>query len=206
MSDEREEIEFENESGEDQSEEASRSSRRSSRSKTRSESADKRSRSQRKKAAKQEKMRQVVSATIHARLMREAPENGPYQPRRESGGSSRSSRSRSSKTTPQFSKPNRSSEDEKPDEDLSESRNSVISENASSVSRLSKSSSAGPLENQDGEAEDDGEMPILAEEEDDEDPDLLEILEKDIETGCGWRKTKIQTEFSELERALIQKS
>ena len=50
----------------------------------------------------------------------------------------------------------------------------------------------GPLENQDGEAEDDEEMPILAEEEDDEDPDLLDILERDIEKGCGWRKIKIQ--------------
>ena len=104
MSNDGEEMKDEEESGGDQSEEASRSSRRSSRSKTQSESKDGRARGQKKKAAKQEKMRQVVSATIQARLMREAPENGPFQPRRDSGGSSRS---RSSNSAPQFSEPNR---------------------------------------------------------------------------------------------------
>ena len=123
MSNDREEMENEKESGEDQSEEASRSSRRSSRSRTQSDSAEKKSRSQKKKAAKMQKMRQVLSATIQARLMREAPENGPFRPRRDSRGSSRS---KSSKTTPQFSKPNRSLEDGKSDEDLSESQFSVF--------------------------------------------------------------------------------
>ena len=155
-----EEIENERESGEDQSEKASRSSRRSSRSKTQSDSADKRSKGQKKKAAKMQKMRQVLSATIQARLMREAPENGPFQPRRDSGGSSRS---RSSKTTPQFSKPNRSSEDEKADEDLSESHFSVASENTSLVSKFSNP----PLETDENGDEDEESLPGLSEEEED---------------------------------------
>ena len=118
MSDEGKEMKNEEGSEEDQDEMASSSSRRSSRSKALSDSADKRSRSQKRKAARQKKMRKVVNTTIQARLMREAPENGPFQPRRESGGSSRSSRSKRSNTAPQFSKPNRSSEDGKADEDL----------------------------------------------------------------------------------------
>ena len=198
-----EEIENEKESGEDQSEEASRSSRRSSRSKAQSDSADKRSKSQKKKALKQEKMRKVVSATIQARLMREAPENGPFQPRRESGGSSRSTRSKRSNTAPQFSKPNRSSEDGRSDEDLNESRFSVESENASSVSKISNT----PLDLvQNGVAEDDEILPGLSEEDEDEGLDFLDQLEKDIETGHNFRRIKIQTEFSELERAEIRKS
>ena len=148
-------------------------------------------------------MRKLVSATIQARLMREAPENGPFQPRRDSGGSSRSSRSKSTRTTPQFSKPNRSSEDEKSDGQLSDSNFSVASENASSVSKISNA----PLEIvQNGEASDEEILPGLSEEDEDEGPDILDQLEKDIETGCGWRKQKIQTEFSESERAEIQKS
>ena len=166
---------------ENTSEEASRSSRRSSRSKTQSDSADKRSKGQKKKAAKMQKMRQVLSATIQARLMREAPENGPFQPRRDSGGSSRS---RSSKTTPQFSKPNRSSEDGKADEDLSESHFSVASENTSLVSKFSNP----PLETDENGDEDEEILPGLCEEEEDEnEPDFLDQLERDIEFGYSSR-------------------
>ena len=113
MSNDGEKMKNEEGSEEDQDEMASSSSRRSSRSKALSDSADKRSRSQKRKAARQEKMRKVVNSTMQARIMREAPEHGPFQPRRESGGSSRSSRSKSARSTPQFSKPNRSSEDKK---------------------------------------------------------------------------------------------
>ena len=185
MSNDGEEMENEEESGEDQSEEASRSSKQSSRSRAQSDSADKRSKSQKKKALKQEKMRKVVSATIQARLMREAPENGPFQPRRESGGSSRSSRSRSAKSTPQFSKPNRSSEDVKSDENLSESQFSVAFENTSLVSKFSNP----PLETvENGDGNEDEDIPGLSEEEEDENgPDFLERLERDIEFGCSSR-------------------
>ena len=201
MSDEGKEMQEEEESGEDQSEEASRSSRRSARSRTQSDSAGTKSRSQKKKAAKMQKMRQVLSATIQARLMREAPENGPFQPRRDSGGRSRS---KSSRTTPQFSKPNRSSEDGKADEDLSESHFSVESENTSLVSKFSNP----PLEtDENGDGNEEEDFPGLTEEEEDENgQDFLEQLEKDIETGCGFRRIKIQTEFSESERAEIKAS
>ena len=204
MSDEGKEIENEREYGEDQSEDASKTSRRSSRSRTQSDSADKRSKSQKKKALKHEKMRKVVSATIQARLMREAPENGPFQPRGDSGGSSRSNRSKRSNTAPQFSKPNRSSEDGKADEDLSESHFSVESENTSLVSKFSNP----PLEtDENGDGNEEEDFPGLSEEEEDENgPDFLERLEKDIETGCGFRRIKIQTEFSESERAEIKAS
>ena len=103
MSDEGEEMKNEEGSEEDQDEQALSSSRRSSRSKAHSDSADKKSRSQKRKAARQEKMRKVVSTTMQARIMREAPEHGPFQSRRESGGSNQSSGSKGSKTTPQFS-------------------------------------------------------------------------------------------------------
>ena len=200
MSNDGKEMENEEESGEDQSEEVSRSSRRSSRSKAQSDSKDKRSRGQKKKAAKHEKMRQVVSATIQARIMREAPENGPFQPRRDSGGSSRS---RSSKSAPQFSEPNRGSEDDKSDENLIETKYSVASENTSLVSKFS----SPPLEIvQNGEADEDEILPGLSEEEDDNGPDFLERLEKDIESGCSFRRIKIQTEFLDSERAEIKKS
>ena len=207
MSNDGEEMENEKASGEDQSEEASRSSRRSSRSKTQADSAEKKSRSQKRKAAREEKMRKVVNSTMQTRIMREAPEHGPFQSRRESGGSSRSSKSKSARSTPQFSKPNRSSEDEKSDGNLSETNFSVASENASSVSVFSKSTNE-PLEIvRDGEQDEDAEIPVLSEEEEDENgPDFLERLEKDIESGCSFRRIKIQTEFLDSERAEIKKS
>ena len=50
-------------------------------------------------------------------------------------------------------------------------------------------------------------MPGLSEEEEDEtEPDFLDQLERDIEFGCFSRRIKIQTEFSESERAEIKKS
>ena len=74
---------------------------------------------------------------------------------------------------------------------MNDTKFSVASENASSVSDFSKSS-AEPLEIvQNGEADEDEILPGLAEEEEDENgPDLLELLEKDIETGCGFRRIK----------------
>ena len=77
------------------------------------------------------------------------------------------------------------------------------SENASSVSKFSNA----PLESvQNGDAIEEEILPEHSEEDEEEGLDFLDQLEKDIETGHNFRRIKMQTEFSESERAEIKKS